>query len=799
MNTKCKVNLKLSVISLAVARLFVTHGALADDAELKALTQPQSTVQVEVIGVDNQSAKFGEYNGLYGHPSGAYPNGALSIRGGGAYTGNEQGETTRWGVTGENLGLTSRSAGASISNQGSWNFGVNYDQLQHNITDTYQTPYQGTMGGNNFTLPNSFTSTMPLASVVCGAGSISPAGMGVSCLKQSNGFQGMSISSTRYNTTVNGTAVVDSGLNFTFEYNNLVQSGAKLQAFAGAFKAAGTGGAATESISILPTPTKYTTDTLNLAVNWKNENAHLTASYFGSFFQDAYNSVQWQPFSQTTTAASMQTMPTAPSNTLNQLNLSGGYDLSSKTKLTSNLSYGINTQNTAFAYDSGMMFAGYTPSQNSMNGLVNTTHADIKLADHSIKDLGLAALVKFDQRDNQTQSNMYNFYSVGTAGAYMPNTPMSIKQLQLQLSGDYKLTQAQKLNITYANENINRWCNQYGSQSSTLVTGAGAPVATSGTLYANSPNCVSATGSQENKLNATYKIKAAEDLSFKLAAGYSQRHTDWDSQAIASLPYKDTVMTAGVGKNSENYPGFQPFFEASRKQAIAKASTTWDATDRLSFNLGGKYTNDTYPNSTYGVQNGYSWSLNLDGNYVYAEDGSVGVYATQQNMQRALVQNASVSAQSLTAAAGGTWQNQLATNATTLGLAAKQGGLMNGKLTLGTDLTYSIANSNYNTQSNVANGCTTTGSINTGVCGGLPAIQNNLAVLKFNGTYQLDKNSKIGLSYWYQHLYSNDYYYNASQYGYVQASSSNGLLPTGQQSPSYSVNVISANYTYTFD
>ena len=796
-------NIKLKAISTAVMSLFVINSALADEAEFKALTQPQSSVQVEAIGVDNSSAKFGEYNGL--NRSGAYVNGGFSVKGGGAYKDNEQGDTTRWSATGENLGLTSRSAGAALSDQGSWNLGINYDQLQHNISNTYQTPYNGSMGGNTFTLPSNFVvPTLPGVTPAAGAAigrncnaqttSTALPG-GTTCLTQASGFQGMGISSTRYNTTLNGTAIVDKDLNFTFEYNNLKQTGAKLQAVAGSRTVNSN---TVESISILPMPTNYTTDTLNLAVNWKGEGSHLTASYFGSFFQDGYNSFQWQPFTQNGSVAALQTMSTAPSNMLNQLNLSGGYDLAAKTKLSGNFSYGINTQNSSFAYDSAQVVqggpSGTMPANSSMNGLVNTTHADVKVIDQSVKDLALSALAKFDQRDNLSQSNMYQFMSVGTSGAYMPNTPMSIKQMQLQLAGDYKITQAQKVNVALTNTNINRWCNQYGSQTGAVATSGtvyGQSPYPSGSMYANSPNCVSATGSQENKLEANYKIKANEELSFKLGAGYGYRHTDWDQSAVVAMPYGSPYVQSAPGLNSWNYSGFQPYFEASRKQFIGKAGTLWQATENLSVNLGGKYTSDTYPNSTYGVQNGNSWSLNLDGTYAYAEEGTINAYATQQNMQRAMVSNSSA----------GSWGNTLQTNGTTLGLGAKQGGLFNGKVTVGADATYSIASSIYNTQTNYS-GCTTTVSgvaVANGNCGALPAIQNNLAVIKLNGSYQIDKNSKIGLAYWYQHLYSNDYYYNGTQFGAVQASTSNGMMPTGQQSPGYSVNVFSANYTYTFD
>ena len=151
MNNADKLNWKVSAIALAVASMFVANSAFADDAEIKALTQPQSSVQVEAITVDTASAKFGEYNGL--SRSGAYPNGALNIRVGSAYTNNEQGDTTRWSITGENLGLTTRSAAAEVSNQGAWSLGLGFDELQHNISNSYMTPYQGNMGGNTFSLP----------------------------------------------------------------------------------------------------------------------------------------------------------------------------------------------------------------------------------------------------------------------------------------------------------------------------------------------------------------------------------------------------------------------------------------------------------------------------------------------------------------------------------------------------------------------------------------------------------------------------------------------------------------------
>ena len=764
MKNRSKLNLQLSAITLGVLGLFAMSSAMADDEELKALTQPKSSVQVEMIGVDANSAKFGEYNGLYGHQSGAYPNGALSVRGGSAYTNNEQGDTTRWSVTGDNLGLTSRSANASIADQGSWSIGVNFDQLQHNISNSYQTPYQGNIGSGLYTLPsNAFGSTV---NKIANTQSL-PAGI-------LGDYGNVNISSTRMNTTLNGTAIVDKNLNFTFDYNHLVQSGAKLGSMESAIN---TATLTTSGIVVLPSPTNSQTDTLNLAVNWKGDNSYMTASYFGSFYQNNINSVQWTPYN--TSGASLtntlQTLSVSPNNSLNQLNLNGGYDFSKKTKLTSNLSISQNIQNDSYSgtYDPFMVNTGTLPSS-SLNGLVNTMHADVKVTDQSIKDLALTAAFKFDERDNLTQSNLYQFYSNDgykaysstSAMGYQPNAPVSNKQNQLIFGGDYKITKDQKLGLTLANNSISRWCNQYGP---------------AGSVYANSPNCVTATSSNENKADLLYKLRATEDIALRAGVGYSNRKTNSDNQVYATMPEQ------AAQKNAGDYQGFYPFFEASRKQYLAKASVDWQALENLAFKLGGKYTNDLYYDSTYGVLGGNSWSLNFDGNYAYSEAGTLSGYATQQNSSRNLTNQAS----------SGSWNNKLNTNTTTLGLGVKHGGLLDGKLTLMGDATYSTSISQYNTTLYpVTANCLSSGATPaTFQCGMLPGIQNNLGIIKLGGSYQLDKNSKVGLMYWYQHLYSNDYYYTA----YTMGTNPTSVLPTNQSSPSYNVNVISANYTYTFD
>ncbi len=798
-------NLKLSVLSLAMVGVVSSMYVYADEEEAAALKYPTSSVEVEEIYVSQGSQKFGEYNGL--NKQGGYLNGNINIRGGDAYKKNEEGNTSRWSLTGTDLGLSNRSATAGYSDQGDWGVSVGYDALQHNLAPGYQTPYQGSPGNTLFTLPGNF------GTVDTAAGSSPYAGQGTRALTsgQLSAFQNMDISTTRENYSLNASKILDNNLNATFEFNHLNQSGGKLQAFAAnpysstGPSAASGGNVLGQAVSILPMPTNYQTDTVNLALNWLGNSARLSGSYFGSFFRDGSNGVKFQTWGATSSsgspASTIETMSTAPSNQFHQLNLSGGYDFSNKTKLVGNISIARNIQNTSSAVDPVMLLS---PAP-SFNGLANTSHADLKVSDQTTKDLSLSASYKFDQRNNLSQSNINNFYAVdGSNIANYPSTPLSFQKQLINLNGDYRLTSNQKVQIVYGNESIKRWCNQYA---------VGGNIISGSSNFPAGADCVTANSSNANNLNALYRAKVNDAVSVKLGYGVDIRKTLWNQSAIAAFSGTNPNAAPGIlpnavpGQNANDYVGFQPFFEASRTQQTTKANVNWQAAENLSFGLGGKYIYSNYPDSTYGVQNGNSWVLSLDSTLNYAEEGMISGYVTQQNGQRNMTNYVYSAGSSTSAKVNGTWNNTLNDIATTFGIGARQAGLMTGKLSLNGDVTYSLAQSQYSTNLNYiptttggsALSCAVDASATppsvAGQCGTLPTIRNAMAAIKLGASYQVDKNSRVALRYIYQHLYSSDYYYNAYQTGYTPI----GVLPTNQTTGSYNVNVIAASYTYSFD
>jgi len=796
--------IRVSVLALAVEGALLAMCAMpaqAEDTEATALMMPTNFVEFGALYDSENSNKFGEYTGLT--DKGGYVIGNFSVRGGDAY-GDGNG-TTRWLIDGYDLGLTSRSLDASMSNQGQWSLGIGYDELQHNLTDGYQTPYIGEMGGNSFVLPSNFGkvgSTPPSATVGTTPGSNNANFLSKN---QLDAFHTVDVYTNRKNTSFNAGYTFNPQWDIKFDFNHLDQSGAKLMAFG--LNGAGGGTNTGEKITVLPTPTNYQTDTVNLALNWKGDKGFLSGSYFGSFFHDDYESWSAQSF---WTGVNNNVMTTAPSNEFQQLNLIGDYAFSSTTKLSGGLSYGRNTQNSGFV-TTPLMNAPAPAS--SLDGVVITTHADLKLTDQTTKDLTLAAGIKYDERDNQTASNIYSFNAIGWTGtgtanpAIYPNTPLSIRKTQLELAGDYRLDTNQHIRLAYNHDDVKRWCEQYAASTGVAPGALG--------YYPAGTNCVVATDSKEDKLGATYKVKASDDVDVNAGYSYSDRRTDSDQQAIAAMIGENgnpnpslPAATLINGINAGDYVGFYPVFDASRKEQLLKADVNWQANDSLSLGLGGRYTDDNYYDSTYGVQSGNSWSLNLDATYSLNENGSVSAYLTQQNRERDMTNlqrspYLAASAPSATAIGippGATWTNTLKEDDFTLGIGAKQGALMGGKLELAGDLTYSLGKTSYETLLNYNTttaapsfvGCSAP-QINS--CGSLPDIKNTMTQLKLTGTYQVDKSAKVAVEYLYQHLDSNDYYYNTYQYGYTPT----GVLPTNQQTGSYSVNVFAVSYVYTFN
>lgn len=775
-NEVMKVNILVLTMQSAwlVTSLFPqTTYAVEDEADAYGLKHPSNSVEFGALYASQHSAKFGEYNGL--NEEGFYGIGSFDVRGGSGY--DEKDSALRWWLGGSNIGTTSRTFAGKISDQGKWSVSVGYDELRHNITDTFQTPQRGNTGGNDFNLPGDFG----------GINAQSDPGTRVLTPSQQAPFHTEKESTTRRNAPFSASYIFTPQFSAQLDYNHLEQTGAKLVGTGsqGGISLLGGSTGRAEAVNIIMNPTSYSTDNINAALNWVGDNAHLTGGYYGSLFHDNYNSLNWQS-PLTSNGASCQgsacyvnnSMSTAPTNSFHQANLSGGYDFSSTTKLAGEFSYGYNAQDDSYAptrivqangslFD--MMQANGLPVA-SLNGHVETKHGDLKLTDQSIKDLTLTAGFKFNERDNQTDSNIYQYFTIAgidPENRYTAvNTPYSNKKTQYEVAAAYRLTQGQNLRLAYEREDIRRWCNG-------VVGGA---------------QCIASPKNHEDKVSLTYRLTAFEDINFNAGYSYAKRNADFDNHFLAnSGNYASTAAVNGSALNGGNFLGFVPHPYANRNQHLGKAGVNWQLSQKLDMGLDGRYSYDDY-DATLGVQNGRSAGVNIDATYSYDDNSSVSAYWSWQNGRRNL---RSGDNGSQVVAPTNIWTNRLEDNSNAFGLLTRYAGLLDGKLEIIGDFSYAFDESSYATQVPYDPDCSTSGRL---TCGTLPAIRNELLSLKLTGNYKVHKNGKLSLSYIYQKLNSNDYFYNGQQFGFTP----NRLMPTGLQQQDYTVNVVALSYSYSF-
>jgi MtrB/PioB family decaheme-associated outer membrane protein len=727
-----------------------------------------NSFELGLIYPSENSFKFGEYNGL--EDSEPHALGNLSILG--------NNDTLRWNILGTDLGLTSRSVSGSLSKPGSWDLSARYDGLQHNLSDSYRTP--GNLDGNHFTLPPDFggvDGNHPGTDAPFDANSSRTL-----TATQLADFHKLDIHSDRENMIFGGAYHFNKNLIAKFDYNHLEQTGSKLRS-TGTYEVEDLGpttvDARGESVMIIPEPTVRTTDTFNASLNWQGDKGTLSVGWFGSLFDDKYNSLNFQnafvnanaPFGGCVGSLCYinNNMSTAPDNIFNQANLNFGYLFSLRTKLAGGFSYGINTQDeqyapTLIAQQDGTYFNTMLAPlpQLSLDGRVDTIHGDLKLTHRYNKDLMLSATFNYNERDNKTDSTLYHYQAIGLQDRFAANLPFSNEHIQGGASADYRLTRKQKLNLAYEHEYIKRWCD-------------GLP-AIAGVVY----ECVASPSSNEDKVNLKYLVNATDSI--KINAGYSfaKRNANFDN-TFASNTGSYPVIYAN------DKMGFHSFMFDSYTKHTGKGRIDWQATDKLDLGVVGSYSSLSF-DETLGVQDGHQGSVNLDASYNFSEDSSITAYAGWQNFDRKSLHGQNGDPNTFPTIL---YTNKLKQDSYALGVNARRGGLMDGKLELLGDFAYSYDTSHFSTDSQDLPGCYDPPSFQ---CGSAPDITTRLLTLNLNGTYQLNKNGKIRLGYLFQHLNSNDYFYNIYQYGYTP----DRVLASSEKAPDYTEHVVFLSYIYEF-
>jgi len=654
-----------------------------------------STIEVGPSDVSDGSFKAGEYNGL--ERQGANAIGNVDLRGGTA--GYNSTGLLRWRVKGNDLGLETRSLTAEAAAQGRFRVSVGYDELRRNRSDTFQSPYDGA-GGNVLTLPSSWivptvagsSTTSTAVNLTSARGLFAPIGnaaylnaatnsttMGALLTPTSAQIAQVLAAATADVPLFRNVDVFtkrrrfDAALSYNFDTKWGVDASFRPEHKDG-LKPMGTVSRNTgaDMSTIIPDVVDADHNQVNMLLHYTGAKTFAQAGYYASMFRNNVPFMSWQNWA--TPTGVVNTISSAPGNDFSQITATAGATLTPRTKIVANGSYGRSTQNDAFLVDPTTPVVPVS----SLNGLVVTTAFSAKLTAAPVRKLNVAAGYRYDDRDNRTAVNIYQYGDAGEAvaananfaagpgnplGAVLAqnanaNRPYSRRLNQVTADADYALMKGEWIRTTYEFEKIDRAC-------------PGSWI-----------DCADADTTREHTFRAEWRAFTAGEFSARVNYAYSSRRApNYNENAfLALVPYAGVSPAAAIGGatalsfmagngwtgwgpaagyaattgNSNVFfpsnnalanamyannnriselPGMRRYYVADRDRNKVRTLLTWQASDALSLQGGVDLNRDLYPNSTYGVQRSRGVAANVDGTYALADDLSVNASYTYENLR----------------------------------------------------------------------------------------------------------------------------------------------------------------------
>ncbi len=572
-----------------------------------------SDIELGIGYVTNDAYYFGRYNGL--QTEGPYLVGDID-----AEKFDEDGGF--WSIRGTNLGLESRYLRLEGGVQGRHKFFLEWSELPNYRNNTGYTPFNGD-GTDNLTLPSGFDIGPPVSNL-----------------------HSFAVQTKRDRVTAGASFVAKQRWLFDIDYSHENKQG--VEVVGGATITASGSMVQNTYTSLLPEPIDYDTDLVNATLSYVGDDGQLDLTYHASYFNNNYNSLTWQdPFSQST-GVTAGSMALSPDNEFHQLTLTGGYALPYRSRLTGVLSLGRMTQNQQFQpYTINSNIATTPLPAGSLDGEVWQANAQLKLSTNPITKLRINADLRYDERDNQTPVNTYDYVVLdGRTGSGITNNPFSYENSRFDLDANYRFNAITSLQGGYKYNRMKRSNFDAGREET-----------------------------DENTLFAKFKLKPHATVDLELSGEASSR----DGSAFEQPGYQDPLM--------------RKYNLADRDRTMLGAQIGYMATEKLYLGARANYSKDDYTETQIGLTEADQTTATVDFSYAPVSNLTTYGYYTWDNIQ------SSQNGEDVTGAGGGAgggavpttgpWQANFDDTFNTVGIGASWTDL--GKWGLGADLIYSKA------------------------------------------------------------------------------------------------------------
>jgi MtrB/PioB family decaheme-associated outer membrane protein len=446
-----------------------------------------------------------------------------------------------------------------------------------------------------------------------------------------------------------------------------------------------------------------------------------------------------------------------PDSQAHQFYLGGNYRLLPTTLLNFKYSYTHATQDEGF---SGMGLTGAPAGVSSLNGVVNTTKAQVGFSSRPMQKLHLHGDLSYWGQRNKTPVQTYN---LDASGATWTNNPLSPNRFNAKIDADYRLPYNLLLvgGLTYERNNM----------------GAFVPT-----------DSIGGVGLIREKTKTTgYRAELrktmSETFTGSLALVREVRKGDSDYLKPNALPLTGATPVdptcggaPGCGYAINNQI---PFTMLDMHRDKARFSGNWNPTEKLSLSAYLDTGRDLFTGPTAsGLRHNNMYNFSLDASYQVSENWRVNAYASDG--ERALLTGHSSDYDAL-----------YKDTSTTFGVGFS--GTPFGSLKVGGDLMALRDVLKYHETPRAGISGANLTLLNT--VGDLPDVKYSMLRLKLYGEYQLNKSALVRVNYIYNRTFFNEWTYDGVNNGFPFLFSDNTTITAKQ---TQSVNFIGAAYVYKF-
>lgn len=389
---------------------------------------------------------------------------------------------------------------------------------------------------------------------------------------------------------------------------------------------------------MLAEPVDYTTDTIEAGIKLRGDNWFTAINYNGSIFKNEYSQLGFDnAFNPTFGAATRGYMSLDPDNESHTVSLMGQVT-ADKTIMSGRVHYGQMTQDQEFV-TSGY---GYQAPAESLDGRVDMTGVNLKLVSRINRSVRLNASYDYTDRDNKTNVEQWTQISIDEVnGQAAYNTPYDITTQRAKLGVDYRLTRGMKLEAGYDYRTDDR---SYQDRETT----------------------------DEHTLWSKFRLSAFENWDMWIKGSYGERD---------GSEYQASEWTS-----SESNDLLRKYNMADRKRTMIEARVTHSPIDALTLDFGTRYAIDDYNDTQIGLTESKDLSYDASVSYLLNDDMTVTAFYNRQNIDSDQAGSSNFAAPNWT----GTVEDQV----DVIGAGFSYNNLMEKKLRLGVDYTYSDSDSN---------------------------------------------------------------------------------------------------------